>query len=47
MSTAKSALHGTLHNRDALQQVEGARKGLTHTLGGNTATVLVSLFGRD
>jgi acetyl-CoA C-acetyltransferase/acetyl-CoA acyltransferase len=28
-------------------QVEGARKGLTHTLGGNTATVLVSLFGRD
>ena len=29
------------------RQVEGARKGLTHTLGGNTATVLVSLFGRD
>jgi hypothetical protein len=27
--------------------VEGARTGLTHTLGGNTATVLVSLFGRD
>src|SRR5262249_6934568 len=26
---------------------EGARQGLTHTLGGNTATVLVSLFGRD
>ena len=23
------------------------RPGLTHTLGGNTATVLVSLFGRD
>jgi hypothetical protein len=21
--------------------------GLTHTLGGNTATVLVSLFGRE
>ena len=29
------------------RQVEGARTGLTHTLGGNTATVLVSLFGRD
>ena len=29
------------------RQVEGASKGLTHTLGGNTATVLVSLFGRD
>src|SRR5215510_10937815 len=29
------------------RQVEGARKGLTHTLGSNTATVLVSLFGRD
>jgi len=29
------------------RQVDGARKGLTHTLGGNTATVLVSLFGRD
>lgn len=28
------------------RQVEGARTGLTHTLGGNTATVLVSLFGR-
>jgi acetyl-CoA C-acetyltransferase len=28
------------------RQVEGARVGLTHTLGGNTATVLVSLFGR-
>ncbi|MGH7265203.1 MAG: thiolase domain-containing protein [Candidatus Rokuibacteriota bacterium] len=27
------------------RQVEGARVGLTHTLGGNTATVLVSLFG--
>jgi hypothetical protein len=27
--------------------VDGARVGLTHTLGGNTATVLVSLFGRD
>src|SRR6266478_5804044 len=29
------------------RQVEGARRGLTHTLGGNTATVLVSLFGRE
>ena len=29
------------------RQVGGARTGLTHTLGGNTATVLVSLFGRD
>jgi acetyl-CoA acetyltransferase len=29
------------------RQVEGAQTGLTHTLGGNTATVLVSLFGRD
>ena len=29
------------------RQVEGATVGLTHTLGGNTATVLVSLFGRD
>ena len=29
------------------RQVDGASKGLTHTLGGNTATVLVSLFGRD
>jgi acetyl-CoA C-acetyltransferase/acetyl-CoA acyltransferase len=29
------------------RQVDGAKVGLTHTLGGNTATVLVSLFGRD
>src|SRR5213078_2326389 len=29
------------------RQVDEARVGLTHTLGGNTATVLVSLFGRD
>ncbi len=29
------------------RQVEGARIGLAHTLGGNTATVVVSLFGRD
>jgi acetyl-CoA C-acetyltransferase/acetyl-CoA acyltransferase len=27
------------------RQVDGARVGLTHTLGGNLATVLVSLFG--
>jgi acetyl-CoA C-acetyltransferase len=29
------------------RQVDGARTGLTHTLGGNTATVLVSVFGRE
>ena len=29
------------------RQVDGARVGLTHTLGGNTATVLVSAFGRE
>src|SRR5713101_9358562 len=29
------------------RQVDGAKVGLTHTLGGNTATVLVSVFGRD
>jgi acetyl-CoA acetyltransferase len=29
------------------RQVDGARVGLTHTLGGNTATVVVSLFGRE
>ena len=29
------------------RQVDGAKIGLAHTLGGNTATVLVSLFGRD
>jgi acetyl-CoA C-acetyltransferase len=28
------------------RQVDGATTGLTHTLGGNTATVLVSIFGR-
>src|SRR5712664_1524081 len=36
-----------LRNEAGPRQVEGARRGLTHTLGGNTATVLVSLFGRD
>jgi len=29
------------------RQVEGAKVGLTHTLGGNTATVLVSVFGGE
>jgi acetyl-CoA C-acetyltransferase len=29
------------------RQVDGAKVGLTHTLGGNTATVCVSLFARD
>ena len=29
------------------RQVDGACTGLVHTLGGNTATVLVSLLGRD
>jgi acetyl-CoA C-acetyltransferase len=29
------------------RQVDNARTGLAHTLGGNTATVLVSLLGRD
>jgi acetyl-CoA acetyltransferase len=29
------------------RQVDGARVGLAHTLGGNTATVVVSLFGRE
>ena len=36
-----------LRGEAARRQVDGARVGLTHTLGGNTATVLVSLFGRD
>ena len=35
-----------LRGEAGARQVEGARTGLTHTLGGNTATVLVSLFGR-
>jgi len=29
------------------RQVDGARTGLVHTLGGNTATVCVSLLGRE
>ena len=36
-----------LRGEAGARQVDGARTGLTHTLGGNTATVLVSLFGRD
>jgi acetyl-CoA C-acetyltransferase/acetyl-CoA acyltransferase len=36
-----------LRGEAGARQVEGARVGLTHTLGGNAATVLVSLFGRD
>jgi len=36
-----------LRGEAGARQVDGARVGLTHTLGGNTATVLVSLFGRD
>jgi acetyl-CoA C-acetyltransferase/acetyl-CoA acyltransferase len=36
-----------LRGESGRRQVEGARVGLTHTLGGNTATVLVSLFGAE
>jgi acetyl-CoA C-acetyltransferase len=36
-----------LRGEAGARQVDGARTGLTHTLGGNTATVLVSLFGRE
>ncbi len=36
-----------LRGEAGARQVEGAGTGLVHTLGGNTATVLVSLFGRD
>ncbi|MBI4639017.1 MAG: thiolase domain-containing protein [Candidatus Rokubacteria bacterium] len=36
-----------LRGEAGARQVDGARVGLVHTLGGNTATVLVSLFGRD
>jgi acetyl-CoA acetyltransferase len=36
-----------LRHEAGRRQVEGARVGLTHTLGGNTATVLVSLFGSE
>jgi acetyl-CoA C-acetyltransferase len=36
-----------LRHEAGRRQVEGARVGLTHTLGGNTAAVLVSVFGRE
>jgi acetyl-CoA C-acetyltransferase len=36
-----------LRGEAGARQVEGAETGLVHTLGGNTATVLVSLLGRD
>jgi acetyl-CoA acetyltransferase len=36
-----------LRGEAGARQVDGAATGLVHTLGGNTATVLVSLFGRD
>ena len=36
-----------LRGEEGKRQVDAATTGLTHTLGGNTATVLVSLFGRD
>ena len=36
-----------LRGEAGAREVDGAATGLVHTLGGNTATVLVSLFGRD
>jgi acetyl-CoA C-acetyltransferase len=36
-----------LRGEAGARQVNGARRGLVHTLGGNTATVLVSLLGRE
>jgi acetyl-CoA C-acetyltransferase len=36
-----------LRGEAGARQVGGARTGLVHTLGGNTATVLVSLLSRD
>jgi acetyl-CoA C-acetyltransferase len=36
-----------LRGEAGARQVDGARRGLVHTLGGNTATVLVSLLGRE
>jgi len=36
-----------LRGEAGARQVDGAATGLVHTLGGNTATVMVSLFGRD
>jgi acetyl-CoA acetyltransferase len=38
---------GQLRGECGPRQVDGARTGLVHTLGGNTATVLVSLLSRD
>jgi acetyl-CoA C-acetyltransferase/acetyl-CoA acyltransferase len=38
---------GQLRDECGPRQVDGARTGLVHTLGGNTATVLVSLLSRD
>jgi acetyl-CoA C-acetyltransferase len=36
-----------LRGEAGARQVDGAHRGLVHTLGGNTATVLVSLLGRE
>ncbi len=36
-----------LRGEAGARQVDGAATGLVHTLGGNTATVVVSLLGRD
>jgi acetyl-CoA acetyltransferase len=36
-----------LRGEAGARQVDGARTGLVHTLGGNAATVLVSLLGRE
>jgi acetyl-CoA acetyltransferase len=36
-----------LRGEAGARQVDGASTGLVHTLGGNTATVLVSLLGRE
>ena len=36
-----------LRGEAGARQVEGAATGLVHTLGGNAATVIVSLLGRD
>jgi acetyl-CoA C-acetyltransferase len=36
-----------LRGEAGARQVDGARRGLVHTLGGNTATVVVSLLGRE
>jgi acetyl-CoA C-acetyltransferase len=36
-----------LRGEAGARQVDGAHRGLVHTLGGNTATVVVSLLGRE